>query len=198
MGVNYEAHVKCPLCMLVKATLEDYPGARVRKVPPLYQIHMDSFSSSIKSIEGYNHAVVLVDNQTGYQCVYGMKTRDEMITVVKQWYSDIADLRAKHKLVVFVRDNAGENKSKDIKGFFESVGVRNHFSSAHEQWQKGPAGASINWIMQLARTVMVESGLGGMFWFRAAVAGKDSWSGPKLHSTTLCSYVRRTKGCISI
>ena len=46
------------------AALEDYPSARIRKVPPLYQIKMDSFSSSIESIEGYNHAVqvVLVDN----------------------------------------------------------------------------------------------------------------------------------------
>ena len=91
-GVNYEAHAKCPSCMLGKATLEDYPSARIRKVPPLYQINMDSFSSSIKSIEGYNHAVVLVDNQSGYRWIYGMKTKDEMINVVKQWYSDIADL----------------------------------------------------------------------------------------------------------
>jgi hypothetical protein len=88
---KYEAHVKCPSCMLGKATLEhsSYLGARVRKVPPLYQINMDSFSSSIKSIEGYNHAVVLVDNQTGYRWVYGMKTKDEMIKVVKQWYSTL-------------------------------------------------------------------------------------------------------------
>ena len=37
IGVNYESHVQCPSCMLGKATLEDYPGARARKVPPLYQ-----------------------------------------------------------------------------------------------------------------------------------------------------------------
>ena len=77
-------------------------------------------------------------------------------------------------MVVFVRDNTGENKSRDIKNFFESVGVRNHFSSAHEQWQNGPAEASINSIMRQARTVMAESGLGGRFWVRAAVAGKDA------------------------
>jgi hypothetical protein len=187
--------------MLGKAKLEDHPGARVRKVPPLYQINMKSFSSPIKSIEGYNHAVVLVDNQTGYWWVYGMKTKDEMIKVVKQWYSDIANLLAKHKLVVFVRDNAGEHKSRDIKEFFESVGVRNHFSSAHEQWQNGPAAASINSIMRLARTVMVESRWGGRFWFRAAVAGmramQYSWSGSKLHSTRLCTE-NSTKGFILI
>ncbi len=84
---------------------------------------MDTFSSSVKSIEGYNHAVVFVDKQTSYLWLYGMKTKDEMISVVKRWYSDIADLRARHKLIVFVRDNASENKSKDIKEYFESVGL---------------------------------------------------------------------------
>ena len=37
--------------------------------------------------------------------------------------------------VVVVRNNAGENKSKEIMEIFDSVGLRNHFSTAHEQWQ---------------------------------------------------------------
>jgi hypothetical protein len=160
---------------------------------------MDSFSSSVKSIEGYYHAVVCVDKQTGYRWLYGIKTKDKIILVVKRWYSDIADLRAKHKLVVFVRDNAGENKSKDNKEFFESVGVRNHFSTAHEQWQNGPAEATINSIMLLARTVMAESGLGGRFWFRAAMAGKDARNAIyAAQDFTSSCYVRRTKRCIEI
>jgi hypothetical protein len=43
--------------------------------------------------------------------------KDQMINVVKRWYSDIADLRTKHRLVVVVRDNAGENKSQEVKDF---------------------------------------------------------------------------------
>ena len=106
-----------------------------------------------------------------------MKTKDEMIKVVKQWYSDIADLRAKHKLVIVMLDNAGENKSTEIKEFFASVGVKNYFSTPHHdgQWQKnGPAESTINAIILIAPTVMVESGLGGLFWFKAATAGKDA------------------------
>ncbi len=61
-----------------------------------------------------------------------------MLRVAEQWYSNIADLRARHKLVVFVRYNACENKSKDIKEI-ETVRVRNHFSTPHEQGQNGPA-----------------------------------------------------------
>jgi hypothetical protein len=49
-----------------------------------------------------------------------MKTKDDMLKVVKQWYSYIADLRAKHKLVIVMHDNASKNISKDIQEFFES------------------------------------------------------------------------------
>ena len=58
--------------------------------------------------------------------------------------------------------------------YFDSEGVRNHFSTACEQWQNGLAEAAINSMMRLASTVMVESGLGGRFWFKTACAGKDA------------------------
>ncbi len=54
------------------------------------------------------------------------------------------------------------------------MGVRNHFSTSHEQWQNGLAEAAINSIMRLARTVMAESGLGVRFWFKAVCAGKNA------------------------
>ena len=78
-----------------------------------------------------------------------MKLKSNIIQVVKTWHSDIAVLWNTHKLVVVMRDNhyAGENKSKEIIQFFESVGVTNYFSTAHEQCQNGLAEATINTII---------------------------------------------------
>ena len=56
----------------------------------------------------------MVDCHTGYRWLYGIKTRDEMLQVVKLWYGDIADLRQKHMLVVVMRDNAGKIKYEEI------------------------------------------------------------------------------------
>ena len=42
--------------------------------------------------------------------LYGMKLTSDMLKIVKKWYSDIAILRQKHKLLVVMRDAAGENK----------------------------------------------------------------------------------------
>jgi hypothetical protein len=168
--LTYEEHVKCPSCIIGKETMEDFPEARQVKVKPLHQINVDSLSSSVASIEG----VVIVDKCTGYRWICGMKTKDQMINVVKKSYRDIAYLLAKHRLVVIVRNNPGENKYQEIKEFFESKGFRNHFSTPREQWQNGPAESTANLIMLIARTVMVESGLGGRFWFRAASTGIDA------------------------
>ena len=63
--------------MIGKATLEDLLKAKKVMFKPLYQIHMDSFSSSVKSIEGYLHALVLVDAATGYRWIHCMKTKGD-------------------------------------------------------------------------------------------------------------------------
>ena len=59
--MTFETHTKCPSCMIGTATLEDFPKAKHPINEPLYQIHMDSFSSSVKSVEGYNHAIAFVE-----------------------------------------------------------------------------------------------------------------------------------------
>ena len=68
---------------------------------------------------GYFHALVLVDTATGYRWIYGMKTKDDTLKVVRRWYNNIADLRAKHKFVVLMRDNANEYKSEEIMQFLD-------------------------------------------------------------------------------
>ena len=93
---------------------------------------MDSFSSSVRSIEGYFHALVLVDAATGYRRIYGMTMKDDALHVVKRWFGDIADLRAKHKLILLMRDNAGEYKSVEIMQFLDPKGIRSHFSTPKE------------------------------------------------------------------
>jgi hypothetical protein len=65
-----------------------------------------------------------VDCHTGYRWLYGLKVKSDMLKAVKKWYSDIADIRQKYKLVLVMRDNAGEKKSHETIEFFESLGVK--------------------------------------------------------------------------
>jgi hypothetical protein len=71
--------------MIGKATLKDFPKAKRPINKPLYQVHMDSFSSSVTSIEGYNHVLVFVETATGYRLIHGMKTKDEAIKALRTY-----------------------------------------------------------------------------------------------------------------
>jgi hypothetical protein len=62
--MTFDIHVKCLSCMMGKATLEDFMKSKRPINKPFYQVYMDSFSSSVKPIEGYNHAIVFVDTAT--------------------------------------------------------------------------------------------------------------------------------------
>ena len=80
-----DTHVKRPSCMIGKVTSGDLPKTKKDITKPLYQINMDSFSLSVKSIEGYFYRLVSVDadSATGYRWIHGLKTKEEALYVVK-------------------------------------------------------------------------------------------------------------------
>ncbi len=96
--------------------------------------------------------------------------------------AEIADVRKDHPALMVVRDNAGENTSKELNDYFTKCGVKNYFSTTYEQWrisrQNGLAEASVGSVTMLGKSVMTESlaGLGGPFWFCASTHGSNCWN----------------------
>ncbi len=63
------------------------------------------------------------------QWKYGMKTDDDALKVVRRRYSDVADIRTKHKLEVLRRGRPSKYKSEEMMQFLESKGIWSHFST---------------------------------------------------------------------
>ena len=63
---------------------------------------MDIMSSSIPSIEGYDYALVIVDDtsMSVYQWVYGLKEKSDtnLNAEARKWICDIVNIRARHVL----------------------------------------------------------------------------------------------------
>ena len=45
---------------------------------PIALVHMNVYSSSVTSIEGYNHDLIITDSCSEHRWQYGMKTKDEV------------------------------------------------------------------------------------------------------------------------
>ena len=71
--------------MIGKAPLEIRLESREHAKRPLERVYMNITSSSIPSIEGYNYALVIVDNASMYQWVYGLKEKSEANAAVRKW-----------------------------------------------------------------------------------------------------------------
>ncbi len=106
VGKKCKQGQKCLLCMLGKSTLENYPGSMDTASQPLGRVHMDLYSSSITSIEGYNHSIILTDSNSGMRRQYGMKAIDATLDMSKRWFAETADVRINYPLIMVVRDNS--------------------------------------------------------------------------------------------
>lgn len=161
--------VVCPDCMIGKAQRQPYPGPVKKKYKPMEQVHWDLVMPAEESTEGYRHAILLIDRATRYRWAYGLKTKDEVPSALRKWYADTAGVRTKHSLVRLMRDNAGENKSTEVTEFFESRGVETRYSAAYEQWQNGPAEASVRVTGRLIRSELSSTGLPTSTWFSTLI-----------------------------
>ena len=72
-------------CMIGKAHLEVRPRSREHAKLPLERVYMDIMSSSIPSMEGYNYALVIVDDASMNLWVYGLKEKSEANATAQQW-----------------------------------------------------------------------------------------------------------------
>ncbi len=82
------------------------------------------------SFEGFRYALIITDSVSGLIWVYGLKTKDQLLSVLKKWYGDIAPLREYNRLITFMRENAGENRSFEVEEFIQSIGVQSRYSAA--------------------------------------------------------------------
>ena len=126
------------------------------------------------SIEGYRYAMILTDSFSGFIWVYGLKTKDQTLGALKKWYCDIAPIRANHKLITLMRDNAGENRSQDVEDFIQSIHVQSRYSAPYEQWQDGQPETAIKTLTRLVRSMKNESGVGVRFWYHMLVAATNA------------------------
>ncbi len=95
---------KCPSCMLGKSNFEHYPGLLDQPHNPS-EVYM--YSTSVTSMEGYNHTLIFTDGHGELRWHFGMKTKEETLIMAKRWFAEIADLRAKYPVLVVVTNNSG-------------------------------------------------------------------------------------------
>jgi len=152
-----------------KATGVDVPKAiEKRAVKPVEKIHMDiKGPCKTPSFNGHKYVVVFVDDCTHFSWATFITSKSELFQVIKRFYTDTAVIRSSHAWRCLRCDNAEKNSSEQLKNWLIEKGVRLETSTPFEPWQNGRAEVHIRHLMNIARTSLSASGLGGQFWARA-------------------------------
>ena len=87
-------------------------------------------SSLVPSIEGYDYALIIADDASMQQWVYGLKEKSEANLKCCSSKMDMLKITTQSATcmqILFIRDQAGELKSADLKEYIESLGVQNYW-----------------------------------------------------------------------
>ena len=166
MKLNYDArdvdNFECTTCYQGKMTKtrSRSPDARAKK--RLELIHCDlAGPMSIPSKEHSRYAIVFVDDYSGISFVYFLRTKNEAMAASRKFLADTSQYGTIKR---FRCDNGTEFTNHEFKGFLIDNKIAQEFSAPHSPHQNGTAERMWRTLFEMARCLLIDSGLPKYFW----------------------------------
>lgn len=119
-----------------------------------------------KSFGGAEYFLTFIDDKTRYTWVYLLKTKDEVFNRFQEWKAMVENAVGK-KLKVLRSDNGGEYTGKQFQEYLKEEGVRHERTVPKTPQQNGVAERLNRTLVEMVRTMLVESKLNQRFWGEA-------------------------------
>ena len=129
----------CDECALGKIIQTTYPLAQHLPVTEkLGLVHTDICGPVPVSKDGYRYFATLTDDATRYKWVFPLRTKNEVITKIKEWIP-YAQRSAEKKLICIRSDHGAEFTSNALEFFLKEKGIEHQFSITYHPAQNGVA-----------------------------------------------------------
>lgn len=152
----------CETCVLGK--MSDFrnrqPDAKAKQ--PLEKVHLDLAGPIDPAArEGFKYVLICVDDHTGINCVYFLKNKSD---TPKAFQKYLADLSPFGQVKCVRTDGGGEFISTEFKNILVSNKIRHELSSPFSPHQNGTAERQWRTLFDMARCLLIDSGLPKMLW----------------------------------
>ena len=117
--------------------------------------------------EGFKYMFVANELSSGYKIVFGAKERAEAPQLYARLEAEVRALPGK-RIVKLTSDNAGEFASKGVQQWCDTNSIVQRFGRAYEHNSNATGERAVRTIQEMARAMLLESGLPSSFWFYAA------------------------------
>lgn len=154
----------CDTCIKAKSHRVSYAPSSNKSNSPFDLIHSDVWGPApVSSIDGNKWFVLFIDDCTRMTWVYLLKSKDEVPSVFKNFYTMIKTQFGKG-IKFFRSDNGGEFIGKVLKDFFVQMGIVHETSCVGTPQQNGVAERKNRHILEMSRALLFEYHVPTKFW----------------------------------
>ena len=172
MKISSKKDFPCDTCTLSKQSVHVSRQPDERATAPLQFIHSD-LAGPIEPVakDGLKYVINFVDDFTGASFVYFLRCKSDATKALEKFLCDIAPYGKVEYVITRLRsDNGGEYVSKAFEEVLLKHTIRHEFSSPHSPHQNGTAERNWRTLFEMARGMMIESGISRNLWSYAVMA----------------------------
>ena len=177
MKVNDTNDFDCETCILSKQVNTRNRGADVRATESFELVHTD-FAGPIDPIakDGFRYVIIFVDDYSGCTFTYFLKEKSDAVKATEKFLADInpygrvktfsfnADIFPAGDVQRVRSDNGGEYISTEFNSLLTRNKIKHEFSAPHSPHQNGTAERNWRTLFDMARAILIESGLPKYLW----------------------------------
>jgi transposase InsO family protein len=159
--------LECASCKLGKSKILPFPLHASRASHCFDLIHSDVWGPSpVSSHEKFKYYVTFIDDHSRFTWVYFLRSKSEVFRTFTEFFAYVAN-QFSASIKTLRTDSGGEYLSTEFQAFLASKGILHQRSCPSTPQQNGVAERKNRHLLDVVRTLLLESSVPSMFWVEA-------------------------------
>ncbi|CAI5476241.1 unnamed protein product [Closterium sp. Yama58-4] len=163
----------CEICLLSKFTRFPFHSVAGRSKKPLELVHMDLVGPLlVQGHKGERYFLTIVDDWSRLMWAYPLKQKDHAASTIRDDCLQFVEKQAECVVKRIRTDRGGEFLGAEMTAWLKKQGIQRELTTAYTPQSNGVAERANRTILETARALLIESGLGNSMWPHARWLGR--------------------------
>ncbi|CAI7798152.1 unnamed protein product [Closterium sp. NIES-54] len=155
----------CEICLLSKFTRFRFHSVTGRSKKPLELVHMDLEGPlPVQGHKGERYFLTIVDDWSRLMWAYPLKQKDHAASTIKEDWLPFVEKQAECVVKRIRTDRGGEFLGAEMTAWLKKQGIQRELTTAYSPQSNGAAERANRTILETARALLIESGVGNSIW----------------------------------
>lgn len=160
--------LNCEICLQGKMSRIKFPKRSENRANDLLQLVHSDVCGPMQTLSpsGKRYVLTFIDDFSRYTTVYLLAAKSETLSRFKE-YVEICKTMFGRKPKFIRSDNGGEYVNKQFTEYLQQEGIQQQKTAPYTPQQNGLAERKNRTLIEMARCMILESGMGNSFWAEA-------------------------------